>query len=134
MILVEIINTLTQNSVGIFMVCGEHLAELKATHIPSLHRFRYLTHGFQGECQTCTDRNIGLTNPIEFEKTPEYFDLHVTFENDECEGGWSASGQIGKFNYVTDNSGNIYNTREALRRRGVRKINIEAGFEIHLDE
>ena len=45
MILVEIINTLVKKSTGIFMVCGKHLAELKATHIPSMFKIKYLTQG-----------------------------------------------------------------------------------------
>ena len=76
----------------------------------------------------------GETNPIDFDKTPENFELFVTFENDESESGWSASGRIGQLDYITDNSANIYNTKEALYRRGVRKIYIKAGFELHLDE
>ncbi|MXV73451.1 hypothetical protein F4Z99_04130 [Candidatus Poribacteria bacterium] len=131
MILVEILNKLTNRQTGIFMVCGEHLAELKATHIPDIFNFRYLTRGFQGECQMCAK---GETTPISFDRTPENFDLFVTFENDEGEGGWSASGRIGHLDYITDNQGNIYNTQEALYSRGVRKIYIEAGFELHLDE
>ena len=131
MVLVEIFNKLTKRDVGTFMVCGKHLAELKATHIPSMFNIRHLTHGFVGECQMCIQ---GETTPITFDKTPDYFDLHVTFENDECESGWSASGTIGKLKYITDNSGNIYNTKEALYRRGVRRIQIESGFEIHIDE
>ena len=132
MVLVEILNKLTKRSTGHFIVCGKHLAELKATHIPNLFTFRHLTRGFQGECQMCVE---GDTSPIDFDPIPEEnFDIYVTFENDEGEGGWTASGRIGNLQYVTDNDGRIYNTRESLHRRGVRKMYIEAGFELHLDD
>ena len=131
MILVEILSKIVPSKVGTFIVCGKHLAELRASHIPSLFKFRYLTRGFAGKCQMCAKGN---TTFINFDKIPESFNLYVTFENDESEDGWSASGQIGHLEYITDNDGNIYNTKEALYRRGVRKINIEAGFELHLDD
>ena len=42
-------------------------------------------------------------------------------------------GTAGQLNYVADNEGGIYTTMEALRRRGVSKLYIQAGYELHLD-
>ena len=41
-------------------------------------------------------------------------------------------GTAGQLNYVADNEGGIYTTMEALRRRGVSKLYIQAGYELHL--
>lgn len=130
MILIEIFNKLTKREVGTFIVCEDHIDELKAAHHPGIHNYRELTRGFAGECQMCA----GETTPITFEKTPENICLFVIFANDETENGWSACGQVGHLKYITDNQGNIYNTKEALYRRGVRRIYIQTGFELHIDE
>ena len=128
--LVEITNKITARRVGTFIVCDKHLAELRKTHNPGIHLIKVLTSGFEAECQMCA----GETTAITFDKTPEKIELHVTFENDHAEGGWTGHGQIGDLEYVMDNEGNLYNTLEALHRRGVRKIYIETGFELHLDD
>ena len=46
---------------------------------------------------------------------------------------WSASGRAGHLIYVCDNDGGVYTTMEALRRRGVSQLYIEADYELHLD-
>ena len=129
MILVNIINKRTKSEVGTFILCDKHFAELEASHLPSLFGVRQLTSGFVGECLECTE---GEATPIDFDNEPENLEVHVTF-NDESGEMWSASGRSGHLTHVS-NSSEIFTTREALKRRGVAKIYIEAGFELHLDE
>ena len=45
-------------------------------------------------------------------------------------GAHRAAGQL---NYVADSEGGIFTTMEALRRRGVSQLYIQAGYELHLD-
>ena len=130
MTLIEIFNKITKREVGTFIVCQDHLDELKTKHHPSIHNFRELTRNFTSECQMCA----GKTTSITFEKTPENICLFVIFDNDETENGWSAYGHVGHLKYITDNNGNIYNTKESLYRRGVRKIYIQTGFELNIDK
>lgn len=128
--LVEIINKITTKQIGTFIVCDDHLAELKEKHDPGICMVKVLTSGFEAECQMCA----GETTPVTFDKTPEKIELHLTYENGHAEGGWTASGQIGDLDYIMANDGKLYNTLEALYREGVRQIYIEAGFELNLEE
>ena len=77
----------------------------------------------------CTE---GEATPIDFDETPETIEVYVTFNNESGET-WSASGRAGHLIYVS-NSSEIFTTLEALKRRGVAKLYIEAGYELHLDE
>ena len=129
MILVNVLNTLTKSEVGTFILCEKHFAELETSHLPSLFRVRRLSSSFQGECVQCTE---GEATPIDFDETPETIEVYVTF-NDESGETWSASGRAGHLIYVS-NSSEIFTTLEALKRRGVAKLYIEAGYELHLDE
>ena len=129
MILVNMINKRTKSEVGTFIFCDKHFAELEASHLPVLFSIRRLTSGFQGECAQCTE---GEATPIDFDNEPENLEVHVTF-NDESGEMWSASGRSGHLTHVS-NSSEIFTTREALKRRGVAKLYIEAGFELNLDE
>ena len=129
MILVNLINTLTKSEIGTFILCETHFKELEASHIPQLFNVRLLTSHFQGECIQCTE---GEATPIDFDEVPENIEVYVTFNDDSGET-WTASGRAGHLVYLA-NKGEIFTTREALKRRGVAKLYIEAGYEVHLDE
>lgn len=130
MILAELINTLEKKEIGTFIFCKKHFAELEASNISEkIFRVRKLTRHVRGACCECTE---GEQTPITFDETPETLEVYVTFTDDSGEM-WSASGRTGRLTYVTDNKGNFYTTQEALKRRGVAKLYIEAGFELHLD-
>ena len=129
MILVNVINKLAKSEIGTFLLCAEHHAALQASHIPALFAIRTLTPHCKGECIECTQ---GEQTLIEFDPVPEQIEVCVTFEDDSGEM-WSASGRAGHLIYVCDNEGGIYTTMEALRRRGVNKLYIQAGYELHLD-
>ena len=129
MILVNVLNTLAKSEVGTFILCEKHFAELEASHLPSLFRVRRLSSSFQGECVQCT---AGEATPIDFDEVPETIEVYVTFA-DESGETWSASGRAGHLIYVS-NSSEIFTTLEALKRRGVAKLYIEAGYELHLGE
>lgn len=128
MILVNLINQITKSDAGTFILCDEHFAKLESDNIESITKIRKLTHGFVGECIQCTD---GDATPIDFDPVPENIEVFVTFDDDTDET-WSASGTAGHLIYVS-NTGEIFTTMEALRRRGVSKLYIEAGYELHLD-
>ena len=123
--LVNLVDTLTKSEVETSIVCDVHLAELEA----SPFKVRRLTSDFAGECIKCTE---GEATPIDFDETPETIQVYVTFA-DESGEMWSASGRAGHLIYVS-NSSEIFTTLEALKRRGVAKLYIEAGYELHLDE
>ena len=127
--LVNLLNRLTKSEVGTFILCETHFAELEASHIPQLFNVRLMTSHFQGECLQCTE---GDATPIDFDEVPENIEVYVTFNDDSGET-WSASGRTGHLMYVA-NKGEIFTTREALKRRGVAKLYVEAGYEVHLDE
>ena len=130
MMLVEIINTQTQQELGTFIFCQQHFAELNGLPA-SLFRVRELTRfHVVGECIKCTE---GQATPITFDETPDNIDVYVTFDNNEG-AQWSASGKNGHLTYITDGNGHYYTTIEALKRRGVAKLYIETGFEVHLDD
>ena len=129
MILVELINTQTKTEIGTFILCDAHYAALEASPPLSMFRIRKLTHGFQGECVECTE---GEASPIAFDEVPENIEVFVTF-NDASGEMWSASGRMGQLSYLS-NSGEIFTTLESLKRRGVSKLYIETGYELHLDE
>ena len=74
----------------------------------------------------------GEQTPIEFDPVPEQIEVYVTFDDDSGDT-WSASGRAGHLTYVCDTEGGIYTTMEALRRRGVSRLYIQAGYELHLD-
>ena len=128
--LINIINTFEKSEIGTFVLCDKHLEKLEKSDMPkSIFRLRKLTNHAEGECIECTD---GETTPIEFDPVPENIEVWVTFTDDSDEK-WSASGRAGHLFYLTDTTGAIYTTKEALQRRGVAKLYIEAGFQLHLD-
>lgn len=129
MILINIINKHTKSEIGTFLLCPEHHAALHASHISALFAIRMLNRHCYGECIECTQ---GEQTPIEFDPVPEQIEVYVTFEDDSGDT-WSASGTAGHLTYVCDNEGGIYTTMEALRRRGVSRLYIQAGYELHLD-
>ena len=133
MTLVDVINKITGADVGTFIVCKEHFAELNKTQIESLFKIRKLTDGFLGECVQCSAKMNQTATPIDFDPTPENIVVFVTFDDDTDEE-WSASERAGHLSYVVDNDGSIYTTKEALRRRGVNRLYIEAGYELHIDD
>ena len=128
--LIELVNNITKNHAGTFIICDKHLEEFKEMHPEEIFNYRYLTKGFEGECQMCAE---GELSPIQFESIPESIEIMVTFDNGISEMGWHGCGQIGHIQFIQDNDGRIYNTQEALHRRGVRKLNITGHFEMHLD-
>ena len=129
MILVNVINKLRKSEIGTFLLCVEHHEALHASQISALFAIRTLNRQCQGECIECTQ---GEQTPIEFDPVPEQISVYVTFDDDSG-GMWSASGRAGHLTYVCDNEGGIYTTMEALRRRGVSRLYIEADYELHLD-
>ena len=129
MILVNVINKLAKGEIGTFLLCDEHYAALQASHIPALFAIRTLNQHCKGECIECTPDE---PTPIEFDPVPEQIAVYVTFE-DGSGGVWSASGRAGHLTYVCDNDDGVYTTMEALRRRGVSQLYIEADYELHLD-
>ena len=129
MILVNVINKLAKSEIGTFLLCDEHYEALQASHIPALFAIRTLNRHCKGECIECTQDE---PTPIEFDPVPEQITVYVTFE-DGSGGMWSASGTAGHLTYVCDNDGGVYTTMEALRRRGVSQLYIQAGYELHLD-
>ena len=129
MILVNVINKLAKSEIGTFLLCAEHYEALQASHIPALFAIRTLNRHCKGECIECTQDE---PTPIEFDPVPEQIEVYVTFEDDSG-GMWSASGRAGHLTYVCDNDGGVYTTMEALRRRGVSQLYIEADYELHLD-
>lgn len=128
--LVNILNTAAKSEIGTFVFCDACLERLERSQLPRIFRLRKLTTGVEGECIECTE---GEATPITFDETPEHIDVYVTFDTDESEQ-WFASGQNGHLTYITDGNGHYYTTREALKRRGVAKLYIETGFELHLDD
>ena len=130
MILVEIRNKLTNRDVGTFIVCDDHLVELKEAHKPDIFHIREITDGFKGECQMCVGGEI---TPIDIDEAPESFEIQVGFADGSWEQGWTASGTGRHLTYITNGS-EIYNTQESLQRRGITEIYIEAGYRLHLDE
>ncbi len=133
MILVNVMNTFTKAEVGTFILCDAHFADLQASHVPALFNIRKLMHGFVGECIECCAKTDPAATLIEFDPTPEQIAVHVIFDDASGEN-WSASGRAGHLTYLCDNAGGIYTTKEALRRRGVSKLYIEAGYEVHIDD
>ena len=129
MILVNVINKLAKSEIGTFLLCDEHYEALQASHIPALFAIRTLNRHCKGECIECTQDE---PTPIEFDPVPEQIEVYVTFEDDSGDM-WSASGRAGHLTYVCDNDGGVYTTMEALRRRGVSQLYIEADYELHLD-
>ena len=129
MILVNVINKLRKSEIGTFLLCAEHYEVLHASQISTLFAIRTLIRHAEGECIECTQ---GEQTPIEFDPVPEQIEVYVTFDDDSGDT-WSASGRAGHLMYVCDNTGGIYTTMEALRRRGVSRLYIEAGYELHLD-
>ena len=128
--LIEIINVPLSKSEGHSILCDKHYNEVKSAQNNALTQIRHLTEGFKGDCQMCTGDK---TNRIEFDPTPETFEIQVHFSNGECEQGWTASGQAGHLIYIT-NGEEIYNTMESLKRRGIKEMYIEAGYRIHIEE
>ena len=129
MILVNVINKLAKSEIGTFLLCDEHYEALQASHIPALFAIRTLNRHCKGECIECTQDE---PTPIEFDPVPEQIEVYVTFEDDSGDM-WSASGTAGHLIYVCDNDGGVYTTMEALRRRGVSQLYIEADYELNLD-
>lgn len=128
--LVNIINTFSKSEIGTFLLCDKHFEQLKASDVPdSIFRIRELTNHVEGECIECTE---GEATPITFDEPPENLEVFVTFNDDSGET-WSASSRAGRLTYVADKQGGIYTTMEALRRRGVEKLYIEAGYELLID-
>lgn len=128
--LVNIINRRAQQEIGTFIFCEQHFAELKGLPANLFTLRELIRFHVVGECLECTE---GQATPITFDEPPDNIDVYVTFDNDEGEQ-WSASGQNGHLTYITDGNGNYYTTLEALKRRGVTKLYIETGFEMHLDD
>ena len=118
-----------KSEIGTFLLCDEHYAALQASHIPALFAIRTLNQHCKGECIECTQDE---PTPIEFDPVPEQIAVYVTFE-DGSGGVWSASGTAGHLVYVCDNDDGVYTTMEALRRRGVSQLYIEADYELNLD-
>ena len=129
MILVNLINKLRKSEIGTFLLCAEHYEALHASQISALFAIRVLTRHSEGECIEC---NQGEQTPIEFDPVPEQIEVYVTFDDDSG-NTWSASGRAGNLTYVCDTEGGIYTTMEALRRRGVSRLYIQAGYELHVD-
>ena len=128
--LIEIINVILSKSEGHSILCDKHYNEVKDAQNDALTRIRHLTEGFKGDCQMCTGDK---TNRIDFDPTPETFQIQVHFGNGRWEEDWTASGHAGHLIYIT-NGTEIYNTMESLKRRGIEEIYIEAGYRIHIDE
>lgn len=128
--LVNILNTAATSEIGTFVFCDACLERLERSQLPSIFRLRKLTNRVEGECIECTE---GEATPITFDPVPDTLEVWVTFTDDTDER-WSASGQNGHLTYISDGNGHCYTTREALKRRGVVKLYIEAGYELHLDD
>ena len=130
MVLVDVINKLAESEMGTFLFCEQHYAALVSFYPTNLFRIRELTRDAEGECIQCTE---GEATPITFDEVPESLEVRVIF-TDNSDELWSASGRSGHLIYVSDNDGCIYTTMQALRRRGVEKLYIEAGYEVYTDE
>ena len=129
MVLVNVLNKLAKSEIGTFLLCEAHYEALHASATQTLFAIRVLNRHCSGECIECTQ---GEQTPIEFDPVPEQISVYVTFDDDSG-GVWSASGRDGHLTYVCDDEGGIYTTMEALRRRGVSQLYIEADYQLHLD-
>ena len=130
--LVEIINVILSKSEGHSIICQKHYDKVMSEQNEALTKIRHIHEGFKGDCQMCTGDK---TNRIEFDPTPETFEIQIGFNDGKWEQGWSASGNPGHLTYITNPDGTeIYNTMESLKRRGIEEIYIEAGYRVYTDE